>query len=286
MASIAESADTVGNSDELLTFEVEKTHQTLFQAGKALGKAFLTYFSLLSLTALIVYGRSIEEGVSVPLLGLKVNKDLAAAVTLMLCQLVQIWVISLLVQNTSLTKLFSSQLRERYKRVSDECWYMQYPSPFHSFQFLLKNTPDKQRPLLTWTVVLGYMAIVMFFPYQLARAIANGPNFPVALKDRWLTINTILNFLVGFAIVTTSLYFRRSSEELATAALKERRREILVERGSLLTSQITDLENIVAGLAERRDKLLAMAEQAADEATKLMDQSQPQTGDSQKNYQS
>jgi len=286
MASIAESSDTAGNSDELLTFEVEKTHQTLFQAGKALGKAFLTYFSLLSLTALLVYGRSIEDGVSVPLLGLKVNKDLAAAVTLLLCQLVQIWVISLLVQNTSLTNLFSSQLRERYKRVSDDSWYMQYPSPFHSFQFLLKNTPHKQRPLLTWTVLIGYIAIVAFVPYQLARAIANGPNFPVTLKDRWLVVNTILNSLVGFAIVTTALYFRRSSEERASAELKERRREILVERRSLLASQITDLENRVAEMAELRDKLLAMVQQATDEATKLMDQSQPQTEDSQKNSQS
>jgi len=286
MASIAESSDTAGNSDELLTFEVEKTHQTLFQAGKALGKAFLTYFSLLSLTALLVYGRSIEDGVSVPLLGLKVNKDLAAAVTLLLCQLVQIWVISLLVQNTSLTNLFSSQLRERYKRVSDDSWYMQYPSPFHSFQFLLKNTPHKQRPLLTWTVLLGYIAIVMFVPYQLAIAIANGPNFPVALKDRWLTLNTILNVLVGFAIFTTALYFRKSSQDRAAAELEEGKRKRLVKRGSLLASQVSELENKVAELAERRAELLALARHEKDEAIKLMDHSQPQTEDSQKNSQS
>jgi hypothetical protein len=103
MSRKAESFDTV-NSNEWLTFELEKTHQTLFQAGKALGKAFLTYLSLISLTALLVYGRNIEDSVSVPLLGLKVNKDLAAAITLLLCQVVQIWVISLLVQTSTLTK--------------------------------------------------------------------------------------------------------------------------------------------------------------------------------------
>jgi len=80
---------------ELLKFEIDKTHESLFETGKSLGTAFLTYLSLVALTALLVYGK-VEDTVEVPFLFVKVSKELAAAITVLLCQIVQIWLISLM----------------------------------------------------------------------------------------------------------------------------------------------------------------------------------------------
>jgi hypothetical protein len=68
-----ESTSTDTGANELLNFEIDKAQQSLFEAGKSLGTAFLTYLLLLSLTALLIYGESIENNGPIPLLTLKLN---------------------------------------------------------------------------------------------------------------------------------------------------------------------------------------------------------------------
>jgi hypothetical protein len=53
-------------SNELLQFEIDKTHESLFETGKSPGTAFVTYLLLAAVTALLVYGR-VEENVELPL---------------------------------------------------------------------------------------------------------------------------------------------------------------------------------------------------------------------------
>ena len=128
--------------NELLQFEIDKTHESLFETGKSLGTAFVTYLLLVAVTALLMYGR-VEENVELPLLSVKVGKDLAAAVTVVLCQIVQIWLISLMNLRSSLTDRLNFQLRDRFDRGSLESWYLQYPSPFQSVLFLMTAIPGK-----------------------------------------------------------------------------------------------------------------------------------------------
>jgi len=202
--------------NELLKFEIDKTHQSLFETGKLLGTALLTYLSLLCLTVLLVYGKNVEDSVSVPLLGLKVGKVLAAAVTLLLCYVVHIWLISLLALRASLSELLLSQLSDRYDRGTFESWYMQYPSPFQSVQFLIEILPGAQSTLVSWTVYLAYAAISGFLPFYLSIVIAKTPNFPGGLKTVWAVTITILNTLVivaMFGALTEMWKARRLADE-------------------------------------------------------------------------
>jgi hypothetical protein len=91
----AKLSDADAREKELQKFEIDKTHQALFEGGKSLGTSFLTYLSLLSLTTLLVFGNNVggSEGVAVPLLGLKVSRELAAAISLLLCYVVAIWLL-------------------------------------------------------------------------------------------------------------------------------------------------------------------------------------------------
>ncbi|HVS80912.1 MAG TPA: hypothetical protein VHE60_04195 [Pyrinomonadaceae bacterium] len=198
--------------NELLKFEIDKTHQALFEAGKLLGTSFLTYLSLLCLTVLLVYGKNVEDSVSVPLLALKVSRGLAAAVTLLLCYVVQIWLISLLVLTTSLSDLLCSQLIDRYQRSTFESWYMQYPSPFQSVQFLINILPGKQSTLVLWVTYIAYSVISAFLPFYLSYIIGKTPNFPAALKTPWAVTITILNSSVIIAMFGALTYMRKGKQ--------------------------------------------------------------------------
>jgi hypothetical protein len=240
--------DTGAMANELLRFEIDKTQQSLFEAGKALGTAFLTYLSLLSLTALLIYGKSVEDNVSVPLLTLKLNKDLAAAITLLLCQVVQIWVISLLLMTSSLTDLLCSKLKERYERVTREAWYLQYPSPFHSIQFLIDSLPGKQSTLYGWLIYTTYSIVVAFVPYYLSTVIGRRPNFPPALKTPWILTNTMLNFSVMTAMVGTAIYIWRSGREVVV-----RPRTKMLSELQELNDKATQLEELLREVQSKQE---------------------------------
>jgi hypothetical protein len=192
-------ADSVAELNDLIKFEIDKTHQALFEAGKSLGTSFLTYLSVLCLTALLVFGTTVEEGVSVPLLGLKVTRDLAAALSLLLCYVVAIWMISLQVLTASLTTRLSTLLEIRYKRSTLDSWYLQYPSPLHSIRYLIDSIPGKYSNVIGWIIYFGYSGVSAFLPLYLSFRIGRSPNFPVSWKATWMYTTTFLNFSVMIA---------------------------------------------------------------------------------------
>ena len=212
---ITEPPEAEAVLNELLQFEIEKTHETLFETGKSMGTAFVTYLSLVALTALLVYGR-VEDSVELPLLSVKVNKDLAAAVTVLLCQIVQIWVISLMNLSLSLIDLLNYQLRQRFDRGSLESWHLQYPSPFHSVQFLINAIPGKFGDFMGWLLSATYSFIVAFFPIGLSYVIAGRANFPASLKYPWFITNTILNFSVMFGMTVAVVQLYRAETRVRT----------------------------------------------------------------------
>jgi len=80
--------------NSFLDFELGKTHQTLFEAGKTYGSAFLTYIFLITVTAVLVFAKGVDGKVSVPLLGLQLEKDWAAGATLILSNISLLWLFS------------------------------------------------------------------------------------------------------------------------------------------------------------------------------------------------
>jgi len=203
--------------NELLQFEIDKTHESLFEAGKSLGTAFVTYLSLVALTALLVYGR-VEDNVELPLLSIKVSKDLAAAVTLLLSQIFQIWLISLMNLRSYLGFRLNDQLRQRFDRGSLELWHLQYPSPFDSVQFLLNAIPGKGGDFVSWLLMAAYSFIVAFVPIGLSYIIARNANFPASLKYPWLITNTLLNFSVMVGITRAAFQLRFAETRVRTRA--------------------------------------------------------------------
>lgn len=258
-------------SKQLLQFEIEKTHKSLFETGKSLGTAFLTYLSLVALTALLVYGR-VEDTVEVPLLSVKVNKDLAAAITILLCQVVQIWVISLMVLRSSLTDLLSDQLKERFDRGSLESWYLQYPSPFHSIQFLINGLPDKPSAFISWLLSLAYSLIVAFLPIFLSYVIVRNAQFPASLKYPWLVTNTILNFsvMIGISRASLRIYYAEKRVQTRTRLFSELTR--LDERTKEVNEQLRRGQ-------ELREEIQKLQEKSSANETKIRGMTRPPRGD-------
>lgn len=251
-------SDNASLKNELLDFEIDKTHQTLFAAGKLLGTAFLTYLSLLCLTALLVYGRGMEDSVSVPLLALKVSKDLAAAITVLLCQVVQIWVISLLVLTASLNSRLASKIRERYNSRPADSWHMQYPSLFESVHFLILSLPGKQSTVVSWLVYYLYSAVVAFLPYYLSTRVGQTSTFPAALKYPWVVTNTILNASVMIAIVGAAIYLRKSSQEIDRS-----------EQQRAVNSRLSEMRKVVAQMDAQVEEATRKVEERIRETEEL-----------------
>jgi hypothetical protein len=216
--------------NELLRFEIDKTHQSLFETGKSLSTAFVTYLSLVALTVLLVYGK-VEDNVQLPLLSIKVSKDLAGAVTLLLSQIVQVWLISLMNLRSFLGFLLNDQLKQRFDRGSLDLWYLQYPSPFDSVQFLINAIPGKGGDFVSWLLVTAYSFMVGFVPIGLSYVIARTADFPASLKYPWLITNTVLNLSVmaGMTRAAFQLRFEQTTVRTRTrlySEIDERKREV------------------------------------------------------------
>lgn len=116
-------------STDALDFEIDKTHNTLFEAGKNKSSAFSKYILLLATTSLLVFGQISGENFKVPFVDLTLNKNLAAFMLLLLSCAALYW------YNMSYLKekLLRYKLRELFKKRHcqdlESTWNVSYPSP-------------------------------------------------------------------------------------------------------------------------------------------------------------
>jgi hypothetical protein len=103
---------------ERLDFEIDKTHQTLYQAGEQVGKAFLIYLICIGITALLIFGRGIKDEVSVPFLQLTLDKSNATLVIHILSIGVLFWYHYIVAYEQFLLFQVADLLHERYGYVS------------------------------------------------------------------------------------------------------------------------------------------------------------------------
>jgi hypothetical protein len=124
--------------DDWLDFEIEKVHQSLYEAGKCSSQTFFTYLALAGLTGLLSYGQGAKDEVAVPLIQLTVDKRSAALIVHILAIMVIFWFQYLVAYENALMTTLSQLIRRRYEiRFFDE-WQFMYPSfPIVIHKFML-----------------------------------------------------------------------------------------------------------------------------------------------------
>jgi len=115
--------------NEALDFELDRTHKTLFEAGKLKGNAFSTYLVLLATTSLLVFGHGNTDQVKVPFIELTLNKDSASAVLLALSCVALYWYNITHVKQWLLRSKMLSLYHERYGKDLTVNWHVGYPTP-------------------------------------------------------------------------------------------------------------------------------------------------------------
>jgi hypothetical protein len=203
----------------LLDFELGKTHQTIFEAGKTFGSAFLTYALLLSITALLIFGRGVEGKVSVPLLQLQLDKDWAAGTTLVMSNLALLWFFSTFTYLQMLEYKLWMLLNKRYSVLDNityrkhlmtsegtpSLWHLFYPSSYMSLVVPLGVVPDVLRYLFIILAAIfatvGIYGLSLYFAWQIGKA-----------TFLWLTVATLLPVLI--AQLTYAIFLRRNLKKL------------------------------------------------------------------------
>jgi hypothetical protein len=116
-----------------LDFEIDKTQESFYEAGSVLGRSFLVYLSLISTSALLVYGNGFNNEVKVPFVELTVNKIYAAIIALVLGSAALYWFFLTLVLNRLLAAKLGALIHERYGVRKTARWNFAYPSAYHAF---------------------------------------------------------------------------------------------------------------------------------------------------------
>lgn len=191
------SGADLSNHNSLLEFQIDKTYASLFEAGKRLRATYLSTMLLFALTTLLVFGKTISGNVTVPLLGLGLNRLHAAEVTLVLCAA------SLFA--TYLEKGFERILGWKvhellYQRYGDRTlhWYLYYPSVLSSTKRLAISPSGRMiAGMSILPMVLGIPAVM-----SLCYIVASASSW--AVHSIFACILVIF-FLVLTLLVTTSI---------------------------------------------------------------------------------
>lgn len=205
--------------NSLLDFELGKTHQTIFEAGKTFGSAFLTYALLLSITALLTFSKGIEGRVSVPLIQLQLDKDWAAGTTLILSNLALFWFFSAFTYLQMLEYKLWTLLNKRYSVLDNityrrhlmtstgvpSLWHLFYPSPYMSLTVPLGIVPDVIRHLFIIVAALfatvGIYALSLYFAWRIGKATLF-----------WIAVTTLLPVVI--AQLTYAIFLPRNLSKL------------------------------------------------------------------------
>jgi hypothetical protein len=133
-ASSAAEKERTGIQDtdaEYLQFQIEKTYASLIEAGKSLRAAFLLTLTVFIVTAALLFGTSRTGDVTMPLLGITLDRIHAARVSLLL---LSVAVFNVFFEHGS-EKLLSWKLQtlvnERYG-PRPWIWYAYFPSIYSS----------------------------------------------------------------------------------------------------------------------------------------------------------
>lgn len=100
-----------------LDFKLEKTHQAITEIRKMISSALLTYLLLICITALLAFGKGVEDTISAPLLDVKLNKNYAAEITLLLSCGALFWFYIAMTNATRLERNFNELLIHRYAAI-------------------------------------------------------------------------------------------------------------------------------------------------------------------------
>ena len=130
MGTEIKSTEKSESLDDFLDFYIEKTYQSFYESGKIIGHAFITCLLFLSLTAILIYGKGLEDKVSVPFLQLTLSKIYAAVLTLLFSCAAIFWFrVSSLINNRLADEL-RGVLKKRYdvRIIEYGNWSLSYPS--------------------------------------------------------------------------------------------------------------------------------------------------------------
>ena len=195
-----------------LDFELGKTHQTLFEVGKTYGSAFLTYIFLITFTAVLVFAKGVDGKVSVPLLGLQLEKDWAAGATLILSNISLLWLFSTYTYSQMLEYKFGGLLNKRYSIEDNSTyrihlmlsgnkpllWHYLYPSLPLTVASALLILPNFLRQFSILILAILILAGIYGLPVYLAWLINASTFF-------WVTIATLVPVLISQLISTIFL---------------------------------------------------------------------------------
>ena len=81
------SVESESTTGDYLKFQLDKSSAGLYETGKRYRAAFLSSLMMMALTAILVFAEGLEDTVTIPVLGLKLNRIHAAEACLVLSAL-------------------------------------------------------------------------------------------------------------------------------------------------------------------------------------------------------
>ena len=109
-------------------FERDKTHQSLFECGKRLGRAFTMVVILLVLSTMITFSTAVGENINIPIFNLKLDR-LHAAVALIPLMSIGFFRYACFSYYERILRLkMYATLEATNETIINSVWYLDYPS--------------------------------------------------------------------------------------------------------------------------------------------------------------
>lgn len=121
---------------ELLDFNLNKTFEAFQECIKTLTHSFITYLLFLSLTAILLWGKGVDEKISLPILSLTIDKRYASVIILILTVIAWYWFSITILYYYLMGDKVANAYVQRFG-VNKLGWFMHHPSPYIMYQRLV-----------------------------------------------------------------------------------------------------------------------------------------------------
>lgn len=185
---------------EFTAFKIDKTYQSLYEAGKIISHAFVTYLLLIAFAMLLLFSGGIENAVLVPYLQLAINKSSAAIVILILSWGALLWLTSTYTYYMGRYYDLEKLIKARYGVDLEDTEYLHYPSPMITFISSLGDSEmsDRRENLIGYSI--GFLSILVFFIIPGCLAI-----WPIVRLNIVLAYKIILGVVVVWGWIIAAL---------------------------------------------------------------------------------
>lgn len=178
---VANKADLVAVG-EIVKFQIDKTYQALFEAGKHRGEAYLSHLLMLFLLTVLVFATGPKNEVTVPFVQLTVDKYQAAILVIIISfgTLYRLQV-SALHESLLLAKIHTL-IHNRADVCLSQEWYLRCPTVFSSTTLLIHSQPEWGHNLLARIFAFSHLLTVFVAPFFFTWKIADRLQFGIPAR--------------------------------------------------------------------------------------------------------